>query len=238
MSINSSYWKLEQARRHVSNLEKSIGSFLNSSPFKTGTTVDAETKRRKYLIISAEDVPIEIALIAGDVFQNLRSALDHLAYGLCSGSRRSKDRIYFPIADSKARYEEKKAEWTKGMSREAKTRIDELKPYKGGNDILWRLRELNNIDKHRLLVTVESYLHSIDIGAFMVQSFPDLSVFEGKASAWVTRTDPLLPLKVGDVLFGDAPNAKEKAIPFNRCSSQRARNNFGSVFDEVGSGNG
>jgi hypothetical protein len=31
--------------------------------------------------------------------------------------------------------------------------IDALKPYKDGNDALWRIHELNNIDKHRTLFT-------------------------------------------------------------------------------------
>jgi hypothetical protein len=32
-------------------------------------------------------------------------------------------------------------------------RIERLKPYKGGNDPLWRIHELDNIDKHRTLLT-------------------------------------------------------------------------------------
>jgi hypothetical protein len=31
--------------------------------------------------------------------------------------------------------------------------IDAFKPYKGGNEHLWKIHELNNIDKHRLLFT-------------------------------------------------------------------------------------
>jgi hypothetical protein len=34
--------------------------------------------------------------------------------------------------------------------------IDGFEPYKGGNDLLWRIHELNNIDKHRALFTVDS----------------------------------------------------------------------------------
>ena len=41
------------------------------------------------------------------------------------------------------------------MRADAKEAIDALKPYGGGNDFLWRLHDLNNIDKHRLLFTVD-----------------------------------------------------------------------------------
>src|SRR5438132_5583994 len=44
--------------------------------------------------------------------------------------------------------------------------IDALRPYKGGNDVLWQLHELNNVDKHRLILTVGSALRSTDLGDY------------------------------------------------------------------------
>ena len=40
------------------------------------------------------------------------------------------------------------------MLPEAVEAIDKLKPYKGGNDALWRIHELDNVDKHRSLFTL------------------------------------------------------------------------------------
>ena len=51
-------------------------------------------------------------------------------------------------------YESIKAGKVDGMRLDAKEAIDRLKPYKGGNDPLWRVHELDNIDKHRALFTV------------------------------------------------------------------------------------
>jgi hypothetical protein len=39
------------------------------------------------------------------------------------------------------------------MRQDAQNAIHAIKPYKGGNDTLWRIHELNRIDKHRLLLT-------------------------------------------------------------------------------------
>jgi hypothetical protein len=86
--------------------------------------------------------------------------------------------------------------------------IDSLNPYKGGDDVLWRIHTLNNRDKHRLLVTVGSSFQSMDIGAYMMASLkrmpnlpedmranlPDLPFF-------VKPADNLFPLKVGEELF-------------------------------------
>jgi hypothetical protein len=49
------------------------------------------------------------------------------------------------------------------MRSEAVKAIDALKPYKGGNDVLWRIHELDNIDKHRTHFTVaHDYLFVAD----------------------------------------------------------------------------
>lgn len=40
------------------------------------------------------------------------------------------------------------------MRADAIQAIDDLKPYKEGNPTLWRLRELDNIDKHRAILSV------------------------------------------------------------------------------------
>lgn len=60
-----------------------------------------------------------------------------------------------------------------GARQETFEAIDALKPYKGGNDPLWMLYRLNNIEKHRLLITVGSMLHSLDLGAHASKMMAD-----------------------------------------------------------------
>lgn len=97
----------------------------------------------------------ELFAVAGDIVNNLRSALDHLAWQLveANGSTPTKHTA-FPIAIDAETYEEAKARKVQGMSAEAVPLIDALKPYQGGNDALWRLHEICNIDKHQTIVSV------------------------------------------------------------------------------------
>jgi hypothetical protein len=121
--------------------------------------------------------------MAGDIVHNLRSALDHLAYHLvavgleCSPfmplTEREMRHIYFPIAETSEKYESEKPAKVKGMLLEAVEAIDRLKPYKGGNPALWRIHELDNIDKHRTLFTLApDFLFTGDWfeGAYLVKS--------------------------------------------------------------------
>ena len=71
--------------------------------------------------------------------------------------------IQFPIVKDFATYEAEKVRRVGGMRDGAKRAIDDAKPYKGGNDNLWRIHELSNIDKHRSLFSVaHDYLYLAD----------------------------------------------------------------------------
>jgi hypothetical protein len=72
--------------------------------------------------------------ISGDAIQNLRSALDHLAYCLFIASRASRStsgrRIYFPIFESASQYAAHRGEKLNGVRLAATKLIDAIEPFK------------------------------------------------------------------------------------------------------------
>jgi len=159
--------KIKRAKEHVSDLEREIRRFLDANPYKVGTKRDSKSRRLIYYVSGVQATPECLALIAGDAVQNLMSALDHLAYQLVLSDTGDKppnpNWIYFPIADDAAKYEAKKHRKMEGARQETLDAIDAIRPYKGGNDLLWSLYRLNNIEKHRLLITVGSMFQSLDL---------------------------------------------------------------------------
>jgi hypothetical protein len=207
--------KIEHAKWHMELLQEELNKFLDTHPYKIATKRDSKTKRLIYYLKDVNEVPERISLLAGDVIQNLRSALDQLAYQLFrlnAGSRVSATHVYFPIADNLNGYEKKKIRDTKGMKQKSVDLIDVIKPYKGGNDKIWQIHKLNIIDKHRLLVTVGSSFQSFDIGALMHEKMkevvPEFNI--QPLQVFIKPADNLFPLKKGDELFIDEPNAQEK----------------------------
>jgi hypothetical protein len=213
--------KVGRAKKHIAELESEARSFLDSKPYVIGTKRNAETRNLVYYLVSVRGTPPTLAAVTGDVLQNLRSALDHLAYQLVligSGQPGPFFHVYFPIADSAAKYEAIKGGLVKGMRPEAVKAIDAVKPYPGGNDTVWRLHKLNNVDKHRLLITVGSAFRSMDIGGFMhrqlQRSLPAdhplrQSIADAKPlAAFFRGGDRMFPLKADDELFIDQPNAQ------------------------------
>jgi hypothetical protein len=153
--------------------------------------------------------------------QNLRSALDHLAYKLCqqAGTAAGNERhIYFTIAESKTKYDTNKIRQMPGLAAPVVSAIDSIKLYKGGNDLLWQLNELNNVDKHRLIFTVGSLVRSADLGHYIAQSLPTpfasmrdqvSAFFEVKPSDGNYTFDPL---KVGAEVFSDQTTTEVKEV--------------------------
>jgi hypothetical protein len=84
-----------------------------------------------------------------------------------------------------------------------------MKPYKGGNETLWRLHRLNNIDKHRLLIPAVTGLthHSITPGIrrqvlkSYLGSYPNASIMPDLYRTFVKPHGPEFPLKQGSVLL-------------------------------------
>jgi hypothetical protein len=100
-------------------------------------------------------VPPEFSVIIGDAAHNLRSALDQLVCELIRANKRQLgNRSGFPIATTQKRFEEAVIGKTTGVSAKTERFIRRLKPYKGGNEALWILHELDAMDKHVDIVPV------------------------------------------------------------------------------------
>jgi hypothetical protein len=210
-------FKIERAVKHFGDLEAEIKLFFDAVPYVVETKRNPDTRQLIYYLASVRETPVGISTIAGDVLQNLRSALDHLAYQLSlvgTGDRTPAGHVYFPIADSLENYEANKLGRLRGMRPQAITAIDFLKPYKGGNDNLWRLHKLNNIDKHRFLITVGSMFKSVNLARHIERMMQQAAGGDPRFAnvvvpdLYVTPADRLFPLKPGDELFADAPDAE------------------------------
>ena len=151
--------KIERADKHLDELEAAILS-LGEATFKTiSMERESETAKPSLKVDPLYIYGFDIPAIAGDVVHNLRCALDHLAFqlvsvGVESGESRAEKwaDIQFPILYSLDTYKRRKRRHIQGARREAIEAIDRLKPYKGGNDALWLLRNLDNTDKHSFIL--------------------------------------------------------------------------------------
>jgi hypothetical protein len=114
--------------------------------------------------------------------------------------------VCFPISESEPLTKEQQASFfrqVKGMRQDAIDAIQRLKPYKGGDNTLWRLHRLNIIDKHRLLMAAATCVSQINPGF----STDVADYMMGLSDALPVPAHTLLdrfPLKAGDKFPFDA----------------------------------
>jgi hypothetical protein len=200
--------KIERADKHVSDLNAAIEAFYSTNPYEVGIKHNGQTGKLVHYMVRVDPVPAHIVMVTGDVLNNLRSALDHLAqqlYLVGSGSTTSTSKTSFPITETREVFEKIFKSKVDGMKADAKDAIRAVEPYGGGKgDALWRLHQLNNIDKHRIILTAWSTMRSMDMGAKIVRDLNPMLPDWAKIAPFDFFLKPAnkTELKVGDVIAG------------------------------------
>lgn len=200
--------KVNRANKHVLDLEASIRAFGKTNPYYAVAKDNPKTGKREWRIRVEREIPPTLAAITGDAIHNLRSALDHLMGQLVIANGGQPDsKTEFPIGRDETHYKSMRARKTKGASKAALDLIDGLKPYKGGNDALWRIHQLDVVDKHRLLLTVLSAHSNVVINAMAImrEAFPDDQVVAGFPDVVIALTESTREVVTDGMLFFSAP---------------------------------
>ena len=159
--------KIERSKHHINDLERRLHTFRESRPYRLISEPDADARQQLCKVRVHAAIPPELAVVAGEIVHQLRSSLDHLAWQLWDKNGRVKlreDKVYFPVYEADDKYNAERPNKVEGVFAPAAVRIlDDLKPYAAGNDLLWKLHKLNNIDKHRHLSVVACALESVGL---------------------------------------------------------------------------
>jgi hypothetical protein len=201
-SLKGPRLKLDRAKSHLDDLVEAIKRFYETNPYDGVVKDNPETQRREFTVTRADPLPDDLAVICGDAVHNLRSALDHLIWQLIIANGGEPDeKAAFPIWRSESKFKSGRPGHAKGVSKQALDLLYGLQPYKGGNDALWRIHQLDIVDKHRLLLTVAMRHESVilDLGGMANRLL-------GSDVEWDPMPIALNPaerqiIKVGTVLF-------------------------------------
>lgn len=153
--LEGSKLKVERAKEHILQLKAEIMAFHERKPYRIVVEEEPQSRDQIYRVKVKEQPLPRWATIIGDIVHNLRSALDLLAYDLVLANGEIPNRnTAFPIYRSANDFEAGFSGKVCGASTKAIQIIRSLKPYKGGNEALWRIYCLDITDKHRLILSV------------------------------------------------------------------------------------
>ena len=201
-------YKLERAKAHLDDLEKLIKEYFGLDPYLIERLEDTSTGDLVYLVRVKHEVPLSIALPAGDVVHNLRSVLDHLIWRIVELSGGTPTRsTCFPIRKDNQGIDDAINQALDGANDRAKSLVRRLKPYQGSNDLLWKLHSLDIVDKHRLLIGVGSAYKNVVIQMKMDVPWQDEPVVMPPFA--LNPADRLFPLDDRNELFRIKAQARE-----------------------------
>jgi hypothetical protein len=140
--------KIANGRRHVRNLDSEIAAYLSDNPWAQFLVVNRKTGQHVIAFTGRAPIPDTFALIFGDAVHNFRTALDILANDIIALNGVQPKKVYFPFGDSAVRFEEQ----LKTKIGQAPSDIQDIfrsfEPYKGGNETLRAMHDLDIRDKH------------------------------------------------------------------------------------------
>jgi hypothetical protein len=146
--------KVERSKAQIYELNIKIRALFARHPYEIVSKVNPEGTEETWRFNTAGAVPAELAVITGEILHNLRSALDNLTCATAFQHKGSTSGTYFPFGATAQIFEEEIARKCKKLPVAATDMIRALKPYKGGNDLLWAIHAANITDKHVDLIAV------------------------------------------------------------------------------------
>jgi hypothetical protein len=196
--FDSATLKLGWAHDHLARFNSELAAFLDVNPYRS--VVERHPQEPidvlRVQVVGRPSFPPRLSLIIGDYVYCLRSAIDHVVWGLSTVTTRNRLKIEFPIFDTSTKF---KAESPKKIGTlKPKTRdvIESLQPYNGWNGVdshaLWRIYWLCNSDKHRVLSLMALGLYYTGMGSHLVGPSTFFMPFQDGLT-----TDPIVPVPSG-----------------------------------------
>jgi hypothetical protein len=155
--LDSAVAKINQADKHFKALNEAINAWVELEPY--GAVVDRQGQTGKIILRATERIkpPDSISVALGDYVHNLRSALDHVAWAAAISLQNPPvSATAFPIYHDVTSFDENRPRYIEAMWAADQARIKRAQPYwnlKTKDPLFW-VQQLDNTDKHRLLVVV------------------------------------------------------------------------------------
>jgi hypothetical protein len=159
-STRGALLKLDRASEHRQMVDIELNSYLGREPFTT--TGKASVEGPGVDLRMTEPIPEHLAVLIGDCVQNMRVALDYLAWQSALRNHAKPQRFTsFPILASRdgwvgsGKQLGAKRTTCKDVGTDAQAVIESLQPYQQrfapDPDPLWILNELARVDRHQVL---------------------------------------------------------------------------------------
>lgn len=201
--------KVKRANQHIDELQSILTAFLKTDFYNINVEKNVEDGQYELKFKVTQEFPREIPLVIGDVVHNLRSSLDLMTSEIVIKAGSTPDSYTkFPFYETR---QELVGAINGGKIETAPKTIidlivDTIKPYKGGNDPLYALHNLDIVDKHVLLIPTVSVIALLNASAedegHNVFQFAQITVRESGKLNLVSSSHKINITDYGQPAFG------------------------------------
>lgn len=143
--------KVARALELLLDLDERLHEYLDADPFELQRQVQGDGETQVFVLKVTAPPPVDLSLLVGEVTHQLRSAVDHIAYGLVVAAGNTPTRrTGFPVCTVRP----PSLKVAGGVSDAALAAVDSVQPYQRHEPAAHPLHILNtlwNVDKHRNL---------------------------------------------------------------------------------------
>jgi hypothetical protein len=155
--------KLDRADEHLQALKAETLAYIERKPYRFSQGRSADHREHSFYLEATEPIPVRLSVLFGDVLQNARSALDHIAWQLASLEHVAPRRTTsFPICHDAESWKARRDQ-VADIGLIARAEIEQSQPYNradGRPHELWVLNELARFDRHQTLNLVVAGISS------------------------------------------------------------------------------
>ena len=154
MRFEYSRLKVERAEKHIIDIQSAFDKFIETQYYPFIGNSDSDRGNKTLEFIRTARIPAPIPFILGDAVHNIRTSLDLMVNQVQKGSglgytetaklhfRNTRDELVGTVNKFIKVFSPVLADFI----------INVIKPYRGGNDFLYTLHDLDIMDKHRLII--------------------------------------------------------------------------------------
>lgn len=151
----SSAWNLTaSADEHLAELDAMLSVIVHQDNTEALVEVDPNTGEQVFKVRANGMIHPRVNVRIFNIATELRAALDHAVYAasVTVGTHPSPTDTAFPFQDDLSGLTREMEKRCRGVPSDIQAVLWNLKPYKAGNEALWRLNKLRNFKDHRRLI--------------------------------------------------------------------------------------
>ncbi len=182
----AAFAKIERAKSQIEDIKIRVNTWIDIGAYDIVSKVNPYDPGEEIWSFIPKPLGFDLPIAIGETLHNIRTPLDQIISAVAEQHCGSADGTAFPFGKTEDIFKRALTKQKKLLPADAIDMIIALKPYKGGNDLLWAINELNRGDKHRPSLVPTNRTQAWQIGAMAVEKGGRVLIMGDRRTAYLS----------------------------------------------------